>query len=440
MRAIQASLKILADVTGTGSFASESIRRNADDLSEKDLKLTTFLVNSVLRRKELWEYLLKHYLKTPFRKLEPLVKDTLLLGAAGILEVSGLPDEVIVNGLVQCIKEEGYSRSSRLVNAVLRRFSDSGRKVYLETLKKTTWRYRSLTHGVPLLLLPEFSKGRSPSELQGLLRCQRIRPYLSLRSDKGEFRERAIEQLRGKGFHCWKSDLLPSSIRLSSSAYPPSLPGYESGLITPQSESSMMVGHVVADLFRTGRILDMCAGRGIKTGQILELLPQALVEAWDISPGRLLSAEREFTRLGVTGRVTIRKGDSLALVPEIPPSLVLVDAPCSGSGTWPRHPESKWRLSVSRVRELSALQISLMEKACDIVAPGGIVVYSTCSLLREENENVMGRLLGNRTSIKEVPVPLDNPYIIKGVPYGIYTWPQLPWLDGFFIAVIQKKD
>ncbi|MBN1332368.1 MAG: RsmB/NOP family class I SAM-dependent RNA methyltransferase, partial [Synergistales bacterium] len=391
-------------------------------------------------RKELWEYLLKFYLKTPFRKLEPVVKHTLLLGAAGILDVSGLPDEVIVNALVQCIKEEGYSRSSRLVNAVLRRFSNSGRKIYQETLKKTTWKCQSLIHGVPLSLLPELSKGRSPSELQRLLKCQRIRPYLSLRSDNGSVPERTIEHLRVRGYRCWKSDLLPSSIRLASSAYPPSLPGYESGIITPQSESSMMVGNVVADLYRNGRILDMCAGRGIKTGQILKLLPRALVEAWDISPGRLFSAQKEFTRLGVSGRVTIRQGNSLAMVPEISPSLVLVDAPCSGSGTWPRHPESKWKLSVSGALELSALQRNLLEKACNIVAPGGIVVYSTCSLLKEENENVIGRLLGNRSSIKEIPVPLDNPYIRKGVPYGIYTWPELPWLDGFFIAVVQKRD
>lgn len=440
MRAIKASLKILADVSGTGVFASESIRRNAAGLSDRDLRLTTFLVNSVLRRKELWEYLLRHYLKTPFRKLEPVVKDTLLLGAAGIVDVSGLPDEVVVNALVQCIKEEGYSRASRLVNAVLRRLSDSGRKIYIETRENTAWKYQFLIHGVPLSLHKELSKGRSISELQGLLKCQRIKPYLSLRSENGSVIERTIEQLREKGFHCWKSDILSSSIRLASSAYPPSLPGYESGIITPQSESSMMVGEVVSVLYRNGRILDMCAGRGIKTGQILKLLPRAMVEAWDISPGRLLSAEREFARLGVSERVTIHHGDSLDMVPEGSPSMVIVDAPCSGSGTWPRHPEAKWRLSLSRLMELSALQRNLLEKACDIVAPGGIVVYSTCSLLREENENVIGRLLGNRTSIKEIPVPLDNPYIRKGVPYGIYTWPELPWLDGFFIAVVQKED
>ena len=163
MRAIQASLKIMADVSGKGAFASESIRRNAGDLSEKDLKLTTFLVYSVLRRKELWEYLLKFYLQTPFRKLEPVVKHTLLLGAAGILDVSGLPDEGnCERPLYSVSKKRGIPVPRDLVNAVLRRFSNSGRKLYQETLKKTTWKCQSLIHGVPLSPAPRVFKGKNP--------------------------------------------------------------------------------------------------------------------------------------------------------------------------------------------------------------------------------------------------------------------------------------
>ena len=145
----------------------------------------------------------------------------------------------------------------------------------------------------------------------------------------------------------------------------------------------------------------------------------------------------EMARLGLSDRVTVRQGDALELIPEESPDCVLVDAPCSGSGTWRRHPEGKWRQTEEGLQELSRLQADLLRRAFSLVAPGGRVVYSTCSLLAEENESVTARVLAEHPEMEllcwgggEQPDP-ESP--------GMVILPDNPWVDGFYMAVFEKK-
>ena len=195
-----------------------------------------------------------------------------------------------------------------------------------------------------------------------------------------------------------------------------------------------MVGRIAAD-FEGTCLLDMCAGRGVKTGQIAALRPDASLEGWDLSQGRIAAAEREMQRLGLTGRVTLKSGSSLELIAQRLPDAILVDAPCSGSGTWRRHPEGAWRLSEESLAELSRLQSQLLARAFALVRRGGKVIYSTCSLLAEENEEAVARALALSPGVRPVEVSLPG-----GVPrkLGSVILPENPWTDGFYAAAFTK--
>lgn len=195
-----------------------------------------------------------------------------------------------------------------------------------------------------------------------------------------------------------------------------------------------MVGRIAAD-FEGTCLLDMCAGRGVKTGQIAALRPDASLEGWDLSQGRIAAAEREMRRLGLTGRVTLKSGSSLELIAQRLPDAILVDAPCSGSGTWRRHPEGAWRLSEESLAELSRLQSQLLARAFALVRRGGKVIYSTCSLLAEENEEAVARALALSPGVRPVEVSLPGGVTRK---LGSVILPENPWTDGFYAAAFTK--
>lgn len=437
MRGIEVSTLILKDVR-RGLFASESIRRHGKDLSASDRTLLSLLVYSSLRRTELWENIAFRFLKLPVKKLSPDVRDVLVLGTAGILDLRHFSSRVLVNGLVQSLKARGNTGGAKLVNAVLRKVSEEGAQILDSLVKNDNIQERALVCGIPYWIVLRWQKYMDSPSLLKLLKLHRMRSYLSLRVFPGERTDDLIRSLRHVGYRAWSSTLIEDSIRLSGSAYPPALPGFSSGYVTPQSESSMMVGKVVSRLWNGGHIIDMCTGRGIKLGQIAQMLPDVSLEGWEISPSKARAAESELKRLGIGANVSIRAGDSLTLMTDRTPGLVLLDAPCSGSGTWNRHPESRWKLSSKILKDCSSLQKKLLHKALSMVAPGGIVIYATCSLLRDENEEVILNVLKERNNCHYVNIPLQNRYIRQGEPLGIYTWPELPWLDGFFIAAISK--
>ncbi|MGD9821480.1 MAG: RNA methyltransferase, partial [Aminobacteriaceae bacterium] len=155
---------------------------------------------------------------------------------------------------------------------------------------------------------------------------------------------------------------------------------------------------------------------------------------------RAKAAERELARTGRRGKVRIITGDALQTLPSFIPAMISLDAPCSGSGTWNRHPEAKWRLTPEKLDSLASLQINLLKRAVSLLAPGGIVVYSTCSLLKNENENVVAHVLSEEPGLVELSFPFSGPVFRKGRPWGTYMWPELPWIDGFYMAVIMKKS
>lgn len=439
MRGLEAALSVYGEVRN-GAFASEALRKVYNNIAPGDRKLAATLLYCTLRRQTLWKTMLLKFCKRNPRDLSELTTNVLMIGIAGIIELKYFALPVLINGLVQAVKNGGEERSIGLVNAVLHTVADEG-QTFLSTLgKSSALRDQALFWGVPGWGAALWAKDLSIPEAKKLVRGVGMKTYLSLRLSSGVDREQYIEEYNASGRKAWASPFLERSVRTAANPYPVDLPGFGEGRIMPQSESSMLVAELLTKRRQDdGLVLDMCCGRGVKTGQMADLMPDAKIEAWDLSEGKLKSAQLEMMRLHVQDRVKLKNGDALKLTPDEAPSMILLDAPCTGSGTWGRHPESKWRCAPEQVQENSKLQKQLLEHAVSMLKPGGTMAYSTCSLFRDENEKVVADVLGRHPEMVELPVERTAKFMQKGKPYGTTIMPALPWVDGFYIALLSKR-
>lgn len=438
MKGVEAALAIWEE-SRRGMFLSQALRNYSADLSEGERRLASTLVYSAMRRYSLWVDIIKSFLHRPFESLFPLTGDALILGCAGLLEIKHFFPQALVNAFVEAVKKK-RPNDVGLVNAVLRRvLADGGRRI--EELKSSqNLLDQALLWGLPPWVARRWAETWGQELAKKLFVSQVVKPYLSFRLSPDISAEEMVSRLLKVGIRSWPSPYFSYVLRSASFGLPPSIVGYDEGLWTPQTESSVFISEQ-AVLLSAGKrlILDMCAGRGIKTGHILERTQNTIVEAWDISKNKVNAGRRELKRLSVLERSIWKAGDSLSLVPDTIPDLVLLDAPCSGSGTWNRHPEGKWKLSSGKLAGYSRLQKDLLKRAIDLLASGGIVVYSTCSMFREENEMVVGEVLCSAPEVIEIEIDGKSFPLQRGRPFGYYIWPSSPWMDGFFLCILMKR-
>jgi 16S rRNA (cytosine967-C5)-methyltransferase len=438
MRGIEGALKVLGEVE-RGAFASESLRRTLRDIEPAERKLASTLVYLTLRRMGLWKHLLAKYCRRPVASLGKDAVLLLVVGIAGVLELKHFRPGALVNALVERAKNDGgaESREPALINAVLHSVIEQAHP-YVESLRESTeLRDQALGFGIPGWVASNWSKEWGVKEAKRLVRMSTDQAWMALRAspgvDIGEWMSECPE------FSPARSSLSPSCVLLEANPFPPDIPGYKEGRVTPQTESSILAVEALLSYWNGGHLLDMCMGRGVKAAHILSSCRDVTVEGWDLSEPRLRAAEREFARLGLTGRFKAVCGDAAGMSPEKPPSAIFLDAPCSGSGTWGRHPDGKWRMGPANIGKLEEIQRILLARACDILPPGGIIIYCTCSIFRGENENVAGSVMASRQDMIELPMRAKIPSSRKGKPYGTVILPETPWMDGFYVVLFKKK-
>ena len=428
MRGVEAAMYLWRQVD-KGGIVSESLRTLGDRVSPPDRTLAASLAYALVRRLSLWEHLREKFLLPRPEKFSQSVRAAVLMGAAGLTELEKFAPAVLISSLIEWTKTRD-PRGARVVNAVLRRVLEEGPAELQRLRDDDSLDSLCLLSGVPSWVGERWRRDYGPAVGRRLVEQNAGGSSLSLRLSPDAPRD--LPQLLEAAGQTVEESPLPDGLRLAGTALPSALPGYREGWFTPQSESSILVGTEAAD-FEGARLLDMCAGRGVKTGQ---LRPDIAVEAWDLSKGRVAAGVREMERLKLSGRVVMRAGSALELEPLGAPDAILVDAPCSGSGTWRRHPEGKWRLSPENLEELTELQYRLLCRAFSLVKKGGKVVYSTCSLLAAENEEVVEKALRAFPEISERPLSADFGGIACGRG-GVLT-PENPWTDGFYLAAFSK--
>ena len=405
-----------------GAFSSVLLAAEEPKLSISDRALTHELVLGVVRR-QLWlDKIIEHFSRRSVESLDLPVRIALRLGLYQLRFLSRIPASAAVNESVNLVRSAKLSSAAAFVNAVLRRAireadydpsadaQDTLEKLAIET-----------SH--PVWLIDRWTKAFGAAEAELLARANNEIPPTAFRVVHRRANEdEVIKQLTAAGALIERSYVAADAFRVSgATATLRELTA--NGEIYLQDEASQLVAQMLFAL-PGQRVLDLCAAPGGKTTLIADrALDKAFIIAADRSAARLTTI-RTTAALHQLRSITATLLDAAEKLPFATESFdrILVDAPCSGTGTLRRNPEIRWRLAATDIPSFAASQKHFLRNAADVLKPGGRLVYSTCSVEREENEDVVADFLSTHPDF--------------ALEKTLRTWPHREGSDGFFLAIL----
>jgi 16S rRNA (cytosine967-C5)-methyltransferase len=427
-----AAAQICADIRG-GDMLDGTFERRAIDLDARDRRWLRELVYGMLRHRGYIDAILAERVTGGIARIEADLLDLLRLGVYQLLHMGSVPAYAAIAQTVELAKVRHGIGASKLTNAVLRRI-DRERDGLAPALPSDAVEALAVRYSHPAWLVRRWLSRWGTEETETLLTRNNseapvvLRPY-------GIVPEQLEAMLEAAGVHVEDAPLVRDSIQISGGITLNELGAFKQGLFFIQDPGSTLVTQYAA-IPAGSLVADLCAAPG---GKSLELAREArIVVAADRSPARLgrLVANRE--RLEATNILVIAAD---ARFPAIRPvDAVLVDAPCTGTGTFRRHPDARWRLRVSDLAVMAALQTSLLRAAATVVSPGGLLIYSTCSLEPEENEEQVERFLAENVGwqLEAPPAGSVPPETIDGGYLRVL--PHIHGSDGAFAARLRRVE
>lgn len=503
-----AAFRILRAVERGEAHSDDLLRaKSVSALAPADRNLATTLVLGVLRWQIALDQRIKKNLAKPSAKLDPEVRIALRLGAFQLFHLDRIPAHAAIDESVELVKRAGHRFAAGMVNAVLRKLAAqnttvplaSQRMISEQTVADQTIPEQTVPEGRTKIAQDEVrrvSGGRNPGRVGATENRQGILPLESPASGSHAAPESAYPawmldrwtRAYGSAATCsicrYGQQQSALSIRLADPAAEVELqaegiqlaPGallasartvlsgdvtgtsaYSEGRVRIQDEGSQLIAEIAAraggDLIPQGEdFLDACAAPGGKTLILAERHPGARIVACEASPQRLAQLRDRLCFLG--GRIECRLADTGALKEDSVFDLALADVPCSGTGTLGRNPEIRHRLTAADLPRQAKRQHAILQAALHAVRPGGRVIYSTCSLEPEENEEVVSAVLAEDANARQLPVgavleSMRRTGIITEdgaerlghcvTPEGaLRLLPGQLGTDGFFVAVLER--
>lgn len=434
----QAAFDILSNVEKEAAYASVRIAGLYEsDLSREDRALAQEVVLGVLRWKMLLDYLIELYSDRTVDRLDLPVVIALRIGLYQLRYLSRVPQSAAVNESVNLVKRARVASAAPFVNAILRKAARrtheaAGREV-ADPLERASI---ELSH--PQWLLKRWQTAFGEEETRLLAIANNTPPRNSFRvNTRRTSIKQVITDLEQEGLVVRKSQLAPGAFVVTSGSASLLVSAADRGLIYFQDEASQLVS-ILLEPGSGHRVLDLCAAPGSKTSHIADLADDtAWIIACDRYHHRLTTLHATCARLGVGSidAVALDATRELPFYGHLEFDRVLVDAPCSGTGTLRGNPEIKWRLTPDDLTRLPELQLTLLERGASTVARGGRLVYSTCSLEQEENEEVVRLFLERSTFTVVHPKAPTGVVTSEGF---VRTFPHRDGSDGFFAAVLER--
>ena len=381
------------------------------------------LVYGVLQSRILLDFYLNAFCTQKVSHLQEPLADILRLGAYQILFLDRVPDHAAVNEAVKQSVRAGRKPASGMVNAVLRRLSRE--KASLPAIPDAATRY---SH--PRWIVERVGAILGAEETERFLAANNQIPPITVRvNTERTTPEALLSELPGAARHPWVSDCL----ELLGSGAVTGLQAFRAGKFYVQDAAARLVTHV-AGITRGQSVLDVCAAPGGKSfGAALD---GGAVLSCDVNANKLQRIADGAARLGLAGRIRTEQADGREFRPEWEAKFdtVLVDAPCSGLGIIRKKPDIRYR-DPAALSELPELQYAILRNASRYVRRGGTLVYSTCTILPEENERVTDRFLSENPDFRRVSFTLPG----RGDFHGQVTlWPQRDDTDGFYICRMER--
>ena len=422
-----------------GAFADELLHsERLDALSVADRRLCTEIVMGVLRWRSQLDQTIASCSKAPPSKFDLEVATALRMGAYQLTHLERVPAHAAVDQTVELVKRARRRFAAPMVNAVMRRLAAAKPVPPGSPTQGDSLDLLAAATAHPVWLLQRWSNRYGGEAARHIAQYDQQVPVPALR-----LRDPAAENdSRNEGIELAPGALLAAARRVISGEVTGTRV-FADGHVYLQDEASQLVGLLVGC---GACLLDCCAAPGGKTSLLAERNPSALVVAAELHPRRARLMRRLVHARNVC--IVVGNAEALPFMPNF--DRVLVDVPCSGTGTLARNPEIKWRLRPEDLSDLHRRQVSILCSALSYLVRGGRLVYSTCSLEREENENVVAEVLGGRNDLRLLDCR-DELQRLKAK--GELVWPELDSLicgkflrtlpgihpcDGFFAAIIEK--
>ena len=441
-KARETAMKALYAVHENGAYANVALVEAFREarLGDLERRFTTELVYGAVKAGDTLDWMIRQYTKRPLRKMAPYVRAVLRLGMFQLFFLDKIPPSAVCNESTELMKKYGHIGTARFVNAILRTATREPEKARIAEGKDEA-AYLSLAMQHPVWLIRRWLRTFGRDETERLCAFDNAPAVLSLRTNLlRTTREALMERLREEGAEVRPSEWTPEGVLCTGHGALDDSRTLREGLFQVQDESSMQVAHVVAP--KPGEfVLDMCSAPGGKTTHLAEMMEnQGEIVALDIYDAKLARVKENAKRLGISiidtkcldareaGCIFAGKADR-----------VLLDAPCSGLGVLRRRPDARWRKSEEEIAHLPELQRELLESAARAVRPGGVVVYSTCTIEPAENEELVhGFLTAHEEFVQETAgeyLPLR-----PSKENMVQFYPQRDGIDGFFIARLRRKE
>ena len=416
-------IRILREIDEKEVFAHELISEKCSqvDWLPRDKNLLTELVNGVIRHRLSLDTLISSFSKIPFKKIEPWVLYALRLGLYQIVYLDRIPVSAAINTSVELVKKAIRRPDAiKFANAILRSAERSLQNKCLQEQevanhrnalyrRENTWctfqhtilpdpdknpsAYMAANYSHPEWLIKRWLSRYGKDKTIEICKINNLPPKVFLRINHKKISpQEFIELLNKNGINSYAVDnaVVVDNIAVSE------IPGFSEGLFFVQDISAMKVAQFLK-VEKSNTVLDMCAAPGGKTTHISELLGDTgKVCALDISLKRLQSVRENCRRMGVQNVFIVCGDASGERVPfHVKFDRVLIDAPCSNTGVLSRRVEARWRLKEEDMNKLATLQYSILKTGAAMLKPGGYLVYSTCSIEPEENQDIIKKSLSN---------------------------------------------
>ena len=423
---------VIRRVFEDGAYADRALHGEArrHRLDPRDRALATRLAYGAVQRRATLDHVIAQLAGRPVERLEPAVRAALRLGVLQLVFLDRVPAHAAVRESVELAKQTSRGGAG-LVNAVLRRAAREATAI-VASLPDATPGEAALKHSYPLWIAELWFDALGPDEARALMAAG------------NEPAEAAVRVNTLKADHLdlpvptRPADHLPEGLIVDAPFDAFASPQWEQGLFMPQSRAAMAVARAL-DPQPGERILDLCAAPGGKTTHLAALIRnEGRITAVERHEGRAKALARTAERMGVTC-VEIRTADATTPQETGGYDRVLVDPPCSDLGTLAARPDVRWRKQADTPKTLAATQARILDGAAAAVRPGGVLVYSTCTISPAENEQAIAAFLERREDFAHDRLPSDLPvWDHPTVPGCLQTLPHRHGTDGFFIARLRR--
>jgi 16S rRNA (cytosine967-C5)-methyltransferase len=430
---------ILTRVETKQSYSDKLLQNEIGDLEDADRRFVTEVVNGVLRWRQRLDWYLNQLYMGEYDNLIPEVKNNLRSSVYQLVYLDKIPPYAVLFEAVEIAKKKYKQKTANLVNAILRNFLRQHRKfdmleTQLEILDKLSIKY---SH--PRWLIQRWIEYWGIDEVILLCQANNGRPPIYVRMDKNRSEnETLFRSLDEKNIEYAVHDEFSNFLRIDNFQAFRNLDFLENGWVYVQDISTGFPVWIL-DPQPDETILDMCAAPGGKTGYMAERMNgTGIILALDRHSARVKLVRENVSRYGYRN-IFIAAADGLALPTAVKFDKILIDAPCSGLGVLNKRADLKWKRTEQDIQNMKKLQLELLDSASQIIRPGGLIVYSTCTVEPEENEGVVREFMSKNSGFEfeKLSGKLPEKYISEH--FFIRTFPHKHDMDGSFAVGLRAK-